>query len=685
MPKRRPQSGGSGTGAADGTRWIEAFRLESLGALRPLIGETFQLASRAFEHEKGARAHLQTDLTVLRTNLIGYETRWQRELEEGFRDWPRAATPQPSGLTLLSNDDLTSQLIGEPTIEALERRFADALDHISSRLHTLSAELGQSSRPFNPVAPRHLVDALLRTLPASECEPELRAALLAQFERVCGARLADFYARANVQLAESGYALQSGGGANAFPPMTAHDALDAQQAQASAGWRNRARQRASTGWDETERARALQRWATARRGHREPPEGGRELQDGEFLAVLSLLQADPDAHPDPDAPDVPAQVHAQIVRGAASLGIDPSTASLAAEQANAALLAGALVEGLVADHAFDAEAAALLARLAYPLCHQIMLDPGLFSDAEHPARQLLDELAWSLDANPADPPEDALLRAGALKAASDVLSDLHEPERAFEQALTGLQALVEPMRTRARLLRRRLVQSVEGRERLVAARAAADVAVDHAIGDHRLLPAVAGFLARQWHHALMQARLRHGDDSAPYARVRDAGTALVALDAAAARAEGAAVARGLIALEPALREVLLANGLDGAGADAALAPLVHALAHPDDARKQPAWGGGSLPDNEEQAGAQAEGAVDDWLTLGRGAEARRWLIAWRREASDCCLVLNRAGQRATDTDLVDLGPLHAAGRLRLHRAHGPVEDLLARWEADAVA
>ncbi len=683
MPNRRSQTGATVASASGGTRWVEAFRIEALGALLPLLGETLQLTAKTLDHDAGAGGSLATDLSVLRANLIGYEQRWQRELEEGFQDWPRAATPQPSSLTLLSNDELTSQLIGEPTIEALERRFQDPVDHVSSRLHTLSAELGQSTRPSNPVAPRQLVDALLRTLPASECVPELRAALLSQFERVCTVRLADFYARINVQLAESGYALQSGG-PTAFPPMTAHAALDAQQAQQSAGWRSRATERASAGMADSERGRALQRWAAGKLGARAAREGARQLQDGEFLAVVSLLQADPDAYPDPDAPDIAVQVHAQIVRGASNLGIDPASASLSGEQAAAGLLAGALVEGLIAGHAFDAQAALLLTRLAYPLCRQVMIDPGLLDDAAHPARRLLDELAWSLDANAAATPEDPALRAAAVRAAADVLSDLHEPDRAFGQALAGLQAHLEPMRARAALVRRRLVQSVEGRERLVAARLAADAVLADAVRGARLLPQVTAFLSTQWHHALMQAWLRHGGGSEPFARLVVTARALVELDGSAARAEGQAVARGLIDLEAPLREVLLANGLGGGSGDEALAVLVRALAHPDDLRDptnaaMPA----ALPDGEAEAGVQAEGDVDDWITLDRGAQARRLQIAWRRADSDCCLLLNRTGQRATDTDLVDLGPLQAAGRLHLHRAQGPVEDLLARWEAAA--
>lgn len=665
-----------------GERWIETFRIESLNALVPLLGKTLQRAAKALAQRDDA-ANLATDLSVLRTNLIAYETRWQRELDEGFVDWPRPVDPQPSGLSLLSNDDLNSQLIGEPAIEALERRFADVLDHLSSRLHTLASGLGHNARPINPVAPRQLVNALLRTLPASDCVPELRGELLVHFERVCAAFMADFYTKTNVRLAESGHALQSG--AEGTLAQAAGAAHDADAAHASVGWRVRARERASAGLEASERGRALQRWA-ARVIASTPPPDGRPLLDGVFLAVLSLVQLDPDAVPDPVASNLASQLQARILHGAGNLGIDARTAMLSDEQATATALAGALAQGLIDAHAFDDEAALLFARLTLPLCRQLMTDPGLLDDGEHPVRIFLDELSWALDANPADAPEDQALREAAMRAAAGVLSDMHEPEQAFVKALEEMRSYLAPLRARAALVRRRSVQSIEGRERLVKARRSSDVALAQIGAARRMLPEVQAFLAEPWHHALTQASLRVGMQSAEYAALMDTAHALVALDRLAADAQGGELAQGVLRLEPRLRKVLLANGMSGGHADEAMAILVHALANPDHARDATLPDiGEPLPDGEAQAGAQAPGDVDDWLTIGRGRSAWRAQIAWRRSDSDCCLLLRRSGQRATKQELLDLGPLHADGALRLHRAHGPVEDLLVAWEAAATS
>ena len=180
----------------------------------------------------------------------------------------------------------------------------------------------------------------------------------------------------------------------------------------------------------------------------------------------------------------------RILQGAGKLGIDARTATLSAEQATACLLAGALSQGLIRHHAFDDQVARLFARLTYPLCRQLMTDPGLLGDAEHPVRGLLDALCWALDANPASCPEDEGLRTAAVDALSNLLGDMHEPEQAFVKALDAIRGPVDATVARARLARRRLVQSVEGRERLVVARRESDLALARLEPGRRVLPEV---------------------------------------------------------------------------------------------------------------------------------------------------------------------------------------------------
>ncbi len=672
----------------DSARRVEAFRLESLGALLPLFAASLDAADEAARRDlaAGKPSRFQADLAAVRANLVSYEQRWQAELGAGFRQWPKsAAVEQPSGLTLVSDEELAAQLIGERTIEALEQRFNDALDPIANRLSALSAELGDNEpgesglgekrRPtINPIAPRQLVDALLRTLPSPECSEPLRLAVLTGFERVCTDRLAGFYSRINMQLAGSGHAPDRGGSPG-VGTAAAGDTFAIEPVQ------HRAHERASIA--ESARIHGLRRWAYRRTGSQAATAQGRVLLDGEFLMILSLLQADARANPDPSAGDLPAQLRGHILRGASGLGIDPGTASLADEQSAAIVLAGSLVEAALADHALDPPAAALLARLCYPLCNRIVSDPGLFDVPAHPVRQLLDEVLGALDANPEASPEDPAMRGAAIEAASGVLFDLHEPDRAFEQSLQSLTQRLQAGRTRAALARRRQVQSVEGQQRREQAQLVAHRALRDVMAGHSLLVPMAAFLEREWSRALMQAWLRSGDESDAVLRLIDTGMRLVELDAFAAQCNGSAVADGLLSIEGALRSVLLANGITEGQADEEIAVIVKSLADPDQGRKLP-----YLAPDPLKVTAHGETLgyeVGEWFTVDSGTAARRLQLAWRQPDTDRALLLDRSGRPATGLGLEELAALHAAGRLRRHRVHGPIEDLLSRWENELAA
>ena len=666
--------------APGGTRWVEAFRRESLRALLPLFAATLGAVRDAARREAadGERAPLEADIAVVRANLIAYEQRWQDELSAAFRRWPKARQEQQGGLSLISNEELVAKLIGERTIEALEQTFKDPLDHIANRLHSLSAELGEKRRPTNPIAPKQLVEALLRTLPSSECIEPMRLAVLAAFERVCTESLPAFYARINMQLAGSGYVLDMGDSIGMAVAQVS-EARDSQPAQHAP--RRHGRADAQAGATASARLTALRQWAQRLAGDQAARIQGRVLLDNEFAAVLTLLQADEETGPFPEEGEIAAQLRAHVLRCASSLGIDSASATLSVEQSAAVMLSGSLIEGLLADHAIDGEAAALLARICYPLCRYLITEPTLVDAPAHPVRRLLDEMVWALDANPEAGPEDPALRTAAIQAATDALSDLHEPDRAFDQALKKLAQPLQQCRTRAALAKRRQIQSLEGRQRRDKARIVADRALGGVLGKRALLVPVAEFLGREWHQALMQAWLRSGDESGTVVRLIDTGMQLVELDARAARCERGAVVDGLLSMEEALRSVLLANGIAGGRADEALAVIVRSLADPDQARQAVKVASDAHDSSATTATLECE--VEEWFTVDHGAEARRLQLAWLEPGTDRGLLVQRSGKPAAEAGLADLAAMHAAGRLRRHRVRGATEDLLMRWEREA--
>jgi hypothetical protein len=221
---RTPSTSGDATGAGRGVRgsvpsspsqFLDALKRGFAARLLPLLADA-QTAVEAELRKRMAAEQVPdnlgdqlANLAFLRRDASRYERRWQDRIGDPFVDWPRR-TAKPARLdayALVSDDELQAQLIGQPVIEALERRFSDVLDIIDSRLWSLAASLGGESRPSNPFAPRALIEGLLATFPIAECDAELRHALLRHYERLAGDRLGEVYTWINTQLADAGYAM----------------------------------------------------------------------------------------------------------------------------------------------------------------------------------------------------------------------------------------------------------------------------------------------------------------------------------------------------------------------------------------------------------------------------------------------------------------------------------------------
>src|SRR5690606_21965368 len=146
--------------------------------------------------------------------------------------------------------------------------------------------------------------------------------------------------------------------------------------------------------------------------------------------------------------------------------------------------------------------------------------------------------------------------------------------------------LLEQQRRRADRAERRAAETLHGRERLQHARTEAARELSARIAGRTLTPTVAHFLDRHWQHHLVQVLLRDGPDSDRRPRVLALADELVALDEAAARREGSAVASRVLALHSGLVEALSSSGLDEQVAGEWMAGLARTLAFPDAPREQ---------------------------------------------------------------------------------------------------
>lgn len=671
-----------GVAAGDAAHWFDAFRRTLPTRLLPMLAPTLQRALHDVEARMGDAASgdpvrdERAQIYLLHADRVACEARWHAALAAHLAHWPRSAAPTLDAFALLSDVQLQAQLVGDPVSAALERRFADALDVIESRLRAVAVALGANERPHNPLAPRLLVQALLDAVCVDGCSAAAQSTLLRAFEAVAGARLGPFYADVNAALAEAGFALLADSGYSVLP-LPARDRIEA-----TTGWAPEVVEPLAAPVDDGFQAaqgELLRRWARARAGD-EGDLSRRALRDEEFLAVLSLLQCDPAATPDTRAP-LASQVAARIAQGAAQLGLDAQSTRFAPRQREAMVLAGALIDALLAGHAFDGEARQACLRLAYPLVRALLADARVLDREDHAVRRLLDACVAAWDANTGERAEDVAVAEAAHAAARALIEEFHVDAAVVGDALAGFEAAQEPALHRAGLARARLVQALEGRERLEAARACAAQLLARHVDGRALLPDIAALLDGQWRHAVSQVWLREGPQSPRFTKTAALAPALVALDALAAHGDGGAVADGLLRIEAPLRDSLQAGGLGAEAADEAVAALVRALANPDAPRV-------SVPVRHLPGTAAA--SVAHPLRAGQavvwddGGTVRRLDVAWVSPASGDCVLVNRAGQRVTVFDGADV-PALLASTVRVAPAEGAVAAIFARWAGEAAA
>ncbi len=664
----------------------ERFRDAVLLRLRPLLGDL--LASAETELRQSLAngddsAQCQDDLTnlaILRRHAILHEERWRSELGKVFGAWPQAPAAESSRYALLSEDELQSQLVGQPVIEALERRFADILDVIDSRLWDFSFKVSGKGESLSPVSPRVLVETLLAAFPAMECSITLRQILLRHFQSWAGARLGDFYGWFNTELAEAGFAM-SRPGRYAVQTTLGMDAPGSARFDPG-GQVERAPRVARAGSAVAgELSDALRRRARSKRAQAaalHPPSPARPLGDLEFLAVLSLVQADPQAMlPTAHGSALEHRLRQALVSGAAKLGLHPASTTMSLEQDDAIDLVGSLFDALMREHAFGEASCRSLSQLALPYVQLVLSQPELFDDADDPAMRLLAEVAVLWDGAAAG----SELYSAVEAACKAIVEGYHGQAQVFGLTLDALRERVEPLRQRSDLAARRAWQAIAGRERLEVGRRKADRALEELLGDRPLLPAVAAFLTDVWRQALLRAWLREGSDSARFHDAAAIGRAVVQVDRDAAQGAGHAVAGRLLRLEAPLRDCYVACGLDEHAANDLIAVLVSQLSRPDALREPPVFEPLSThglhaddPCESELPGLEPDATFILHPAAGEPGQAVR-LIGFS-ELSGRHMFMGAAGQAILEAAEV-LERLRD-GRLVPRPSQDPVKDAIAR-------
>ena len=636
---------------------------------------------------KGGGAQERVDLAallVLRARSAGLVMRYRELLARHFDDLRNRAgrDSRTSAMGLMAESELDFHLAGQQVAETVASHFPRALELLEQRFELLGISIG-APNASNPASALRLVGAFQQAFAGVELSDSLRPLLFAEYERALLQSLGDVYDRLNGLMAQDGLVVDPRRGVQ--PPKIPGD-IETFRAPAETRVEFQRLRELLHAW-RGDAANAVPQAAT----------GTREFQVRELVGIAATIQAE-------SVPNfveslagngrLDEAIRTHLSAAARNFGIDPGSTCFSRREEDAIDLVALLFTSLASIHALPDRGRQLLARLVTAYVRLAFQDELLFMQSEHPARRLLNALAFSCESNDGSSPQDRALLERVDELVMRVVADYNEDLAVFTLAANEIESLLQQQRSRAEVAERRAAEALHGRERLQEARDQAGESLQSAIAGRPLTREVGAFLCGAWLHHAVQVLLRDGRQSSRYVQVMALARTLVALDGAAARGVGGPVARGLVNLEEVLAQCAQSSGLGPQAAGEWLAGLARAMAFPDAARV-PAETPASTEDIGEDGSLRLVGGTDTlefeptvaaimrelapgtWLRLvdeaGKEVSVK---LAWISPLTGRRLLVDRRGLRQLVASPERMAALSGEGRLVLNPAASPFDEAM---------
>ncbi len=172
---------------------------------------------------------------------------------------------------------------------------------------------------------------------------------------------------------------------------------------------------------------------------------------------------------------------------------------------------------------------ALLSRLQLPMVKVAMIDKTFFSNKNHPARRLLNNVARSVLGWVDDGDRTPQSLYGRVESVvTRVLTDFTNDMRLFEELDKAFAATHEREARSAQVAEERMAQVTRGQEHLKVARRRVETVIKQCLGDLEGLPQPATDLLNEpWRDVLLLSYLREGEDSETWREAVDVAHRLV--------------------------------------------------------------------------------------------------------------------------------------------------------------
>ena len=340
---------------------------------------------------------------------------------------------------------------------------------------------------------------------------------------------------------------------------------------------------------------------------------------------------------------------------------------------------------------------AMLERLRLPLAQLALRDQAFFTDAAHPARQMLDAISLAGAQWLAEDDLDAQWLGLLQRAASHVQQDSTGAVDTFAEANQTLQSGLQALDRKAEMAERRQIEAARGRDRLELARRRATEEIARLLDGHVLPRFHATLMEQAWVDVLSLTHLRNGEESDAWRQLLEVTERIVAV--AAGDAPQPADAGFLEQIRTALEQVgyhaedagaLAAQLANGQGSDDDQASRTELLVQLRARARLGADTGGTPTPAPAAPRTPAEDAAYQhlraltlpvWVDIEEAGQdgPQRRRLAWISEHTEQALLVNRRGLRVGNDDLDGLARKLADGRLRLLDAHAA--PATSAWDA----
>ena len=474
--------------------------------------------------------------------------------------------PAKLGLTLIEDKDLEESLAVSAMAGKAANRLARHLYGLDQRMSVLAGG-SKVDDDNNPVAPKSLCKAFQATLVELDVDLHVKLLILKLFDKHVMGGLDGLYEEINQQLIQAGVLPQlkhqvplrrpstggtavpgmpmpgmgnedtaqpdygnfanlgnMGGGAAPMPQMGGGGAGGGYYSAAAAAEAELQIELYNTVRSLLASRRAI---APSAMGGGFPGGGAGGMQmpafaTNDLVNALTILQTQamsfaPHAGYSAMVPAVPhAQIKEELVGQLQRLGSGEDKHRMAAADEDTIDLVGMLFEFILQDRNLPAQMQALLARLQIPYLKCAILDKAMFAKKEHPARQLLDELAQASVAWSEESDKDGRFYDKVKSVVEMLLKEFDDDVNVFERQLKDFREFASSSKKRAEVAELRAAEAARGRERLQGARKTAAREILSRIEGKKLPEVIRHILTRPWANVLVLTILRQSEGSHPW-------------------------------------------------------------------------------------------------------------------------------------------------------------------------